>query len=153
MNKTTKSNDTHNQLREIMQRHTATLGASTTVTETLSPPVTAPTAIKVAVSGVSVVPQSMPMVNSSRTKTAERCTTRLLMTEVARVNDIILETHQRTGKPITTSDVLRIGLRRVGGKAPITPEEIAALRATDARRKSTKTNDNPFSDSTCKLGA
>ncbi len=138
MNKTTKSNDTHNQLREIMQRHTATLGASTTVTETLPPPIAAPTSVKVAVSSASVTPQSKPIVNPSMAKTAERCTTRLLMTEVARVNDIILETHQRTGKPITTSDVLRIGLRRVGRKAPITPEEIAALRATDARRNRTK---------------
>ena len=65
---------------------------------------------------------------------ADRCTVRLTGPELATVNRLILETHQRTGERITSTDVLRIALARVGAGSAIVASEIQALRTTDGRR-------------------
>lgn len=132
-----KPNDTHEQLRAIMQRHTATIGAGAPLSGMTSNAPVMVTAVKITppVSHAATPRAAVPVPVA---KKVERSTVCLSMAEVARVDAIILETHQRTGKPITTSDVLRIGIRRVGEHAPITSEEIATLRANDGRRSRNK---------------
>lgn len=50
------------------------------------------------------------------------------------IDAMTLEVHQRLHKRITVSDVIRIGLSRMGKNVPINDDEIEALRALDRRR-------------------
>ena len=125
MNKSQKSTATRDQLRSLMQRHTEAHR------EARPRPVTV-TAVTTSPSAAILSKPIQPL--APRTIVHQRFTVRLSAPELARLGSIVLITHQTTGERITPTDVLRIGLGRVGEKAPITPAEVAALRATDARR-------------------
>ena len=125
MTKTQKNSDTLTQLRGLMHRHTQTQA------EAQPRPV--------VVTNVTTLPAATPIAQrtpaSVRTAIVhERFTVRLNAPELARLGEIVLATHQRIGQRITPTDVLRVGLGRVGDNAPITAAEITTLRATDARR-------------------
>jgi hypothetical protein len=133
----TKAPSTIDQLRSLMSDHTATVAAASPAASALALPTqrSAATAALPRLSTPSLKPpRAATPVVPVQAQGAERCTVRLTASEIAQVNAIMLKTHQRTGKPITASDVLRIGLRRVGEQAPVTADEIAVLRATDGRR-------------------
>ena len=140
MTKTNKSSDTRDQLRRLMIRHTAATEARPAAPRT-APAQGTPVSAAAHAPVIAVAP-AVPATNAIKTPAApkpaaaggERCTLRLAPSELAKIDRSILETHQRVGERITTSDVLRIGLARVTGTAPITAAEITALRATDGRR-------------------
>lgn len=69
-----------------------------------------------------------------------RVTIRLPAGELAKINDVVIATQQaiRSSK-VTTTDILRIGLRRVQDQEAISTAEIQALRAADARFTKDKT--------------
>ncbi len=113
------------QLRGLMHRHAQTQAETQPRT--------------VTVTAVTALPATAPAPEKTQTPTPkaivhERFTVRLNAPELARLGEIVLLTHQRTGQRITPTDILRVGLGRVGEKTPITSAEITALRATDARR-------------------
>jgi hypothetical protein len=154
MTKSSKSSDTRDQLRRLMSQHTA----ATVVRPIASPSVAASSAVRnVAVDvpvhwngpGVSIhapavapisAPPAVPAVKTpkaqvSKTATGVRWSLRPDASELAKIDQMILEAHQRVGQRLTISDVLRIGLLRMTKTSPITAAEIAALRATDGRRQ------------------
>jgi hypothetical protein len=97
------------------------------------------TPLPVTVTAVTTIPAKTTLPEPSQPTLPkaivhQRFTVRLSAPELARLGGIVLATHQTTGERITPTDVLRIGLGRVGEQAPITPADIATLRATDARR-------------------
>jgi hypothetical protein len=66
---------------------------------------------------------------------AVRLSIRLLKADAERIDAIAFEVHQRLGKRITVTEVLKVGLARISGDAPITRDEMAKLKATDRRRR------------------
>jgi hypothetical protein len=125
MTKPQKSTATLDQLRGLMRRHAETQG------DTQPPPVN--------ITAVATTPS--PMILPTRSEPAipkaivhQRFTVRLNAAELAKLGSVVLTTHQKAGERITPTDILRIGLGRVGENSPISHTEIAALRATDARR-------------------
>jgi hypothetical protein len=66
--------------------------------------------------------------------TPARYSLRLLPSEIAKINSIIKNTVQTISQRVTLTDVLRVGLRRLGESAPLSAAELAALRTTDGRR-------------------
>jgi hypothetical protein len=125
MTTSTKSPDTRTQLRNLMSQHTAASQSRP------SAPIPARNPAPVAAhqnAPATPLPPSKPLASG------DRCTVRLSLAEIAKVDTLTLEAHQRLGERITVSDVLRIGLIRVGTNAPITAEELAGLRSMDRRR-------------------
>lgn len=104
------SNDTRDQLRALIQRHSE----QPTTQQHPAPSV-----------GGDLVARPWPN---------ERCTVRLLPAEIQRVNAFIAKAIQETHERVTVTDVLRIGLQRLDSNTPITEAEISTLRATDGRR-------------------
>jgi hypothetical protein len=125
MNKPQKSTATLDQLRGLMHHH------AETHREAQSQPVTVTAVATIPSTAVLSKPLQPP---APKAIVHQRFTVRLNAPELARLGEIVLVTHQRTGQRITPTDILRVGLGRVGEKAPITSAEITALRATDARR-------------------
>ncbi len=64
----------------------------------------------------------------------DRITIRLTAGELEKINDVVIATQQanRWGR-VTTTDILRVALRRVEGQEAIDVREIKALRAHDGR--------------------
>jgi hypothetical protein len=147
MTKPHKSNDTRDQLRQLMSRHTAATAPATVRTVPVNstaqrgrgyeqPTERVAQTPVAATPAAPVAPAIKPPVASTPKSLSghEKFSVRLIRPEPARIDRLILETHQRVGERITASDVLRIGLARVNDSAPITAAEIAALRAIDGRR-------------------
>ena len=67
-----------------------------------------------------------------------RFSLRLRPSELAKINAILNKTLEQTGQRLTLTDVLRVGLGRLGDSLPLPEAEIAALRATDSRRMKAK---------------
>jgi hypothetical protein len=118
MTTSAKPLDTRTQLKNLMSQHTAATYARPAA------PIATPR------------PTSQPMAPLQRKAAAatERFTVRLLPIENQHVDTLTLEAHQRLGERITVSDLLRIGLSRIGANSPVTAEELAALRTKDRRR-------------------
>jgi len=88
---------------------------------------------------VVATPAQAPVVSSSRpevpaTTASQRYSLRLVPTEIAKINSIIKNTVLVTGERTTLTDVLRVGLGRLGESAQISAAELALLRAGDRRR-------------------
>ena len=125
MIKTQKSTATLDQLRGLMRRRSETHGDAPPRPVTITAATTIPTA------AILPKPAQPP---ASKAIVHQRFTVRLSAPELAKLGGVVLTTHQTTGERITPTDVLRIGLGRVGEKTPVTTMEVTALRATDARR-------------------
>jgi len=54
--------------------------------------------------------------------------------DIAKMDAVILATHQTNGLRLSIADVMRIALQRLPA-APVSREEVAALRARDSRRR------------------
>ena len=64
----------------------------------------------------------------------DRVTIRLTGVELEKINAVVIATQQATrNAKITTTDILRVALRRIKDQAPIEGDEIAALRSRDGR--------------------
>jgi hypothetical protein len=117
---------TREQLRALMHSHVE-MAANT------PPP---PTATAVAVPVVQRTPtiskEAVPAPIESRQSL------RLIPSELSKINTIINLTLEQTGERATVTDVLRIGLKRLGESFHITREEIKLLRAADGRRHKAK---------------
>jgi len=118
MKSSTKSTDTREQLRELMSRHTA--ASSPRPVLAAPPPPTAP-----------VLPKTRPAAAPKVAPKDNRCTVRLVGSELDRVDQISLWTHERLRTRIAISDVLRIGLLRITEQAPIAAAELQKLRQSD----------------------
>jgi hypothetical protein len=70
----------------------------------------------------------------SRPVLSPRYSLRLLPSELSKINMIINSTMNATGERVTLTDILRVGLGRLGEGAPISKEEINLLRSSDGRR-------------------
>ncbi len=114
-----KPTDSSERLKALMRQHTANAVAV--------PPAPTP-----------------PPVSASSTRSAaihdhpkaswDRITIRLTIGELEKINDVVIATQQanRWGK-VTTTDVLRVALRRVKAQEAIDAKEIQTLRARDGR--------------------
>ena len=78
----------------------------------------------------------MPTEQGSLKENWNRVTIRLPVGELAKINDVVIATQQaiRSGK-VTTTDILRIGLRRIREQEAISATEIRALRTRIAKGK------------------
>jgi hypothetical protein len=123
MSTTNKPNDTRAQLRSLMSQHTAATYAKPAPVSSVQ----LPTASRpIPIPAVPRVPQSV----ASRI----RYTVPLSPKDVERLNTISLEAHQRLGKRLSISEIFRIGLARISSHAPITADELHAMRFLDERR-------------------
>jgi hypothetical protein len=62
------------------------------------------------------------------------CTFLMKGADIAKVDAVVLATQQANGLRISTTDVMRIALKRLAD-GPASREEVAALRAQDPRRR------------------
>ena len=118
-----KNPDTRAQLRHLITQHTAATFAKPAPVTPMPPPDVARPAF------LPSAPQA-PTPRSSRI----RYTVPLSAHDVERLNAISLEAHQRLGKRLSISEVFRIGLARISSHAPITVDELQAMRFLDGRR-------------------
>jgi hypothetical protein len=122
-----KQGNTAEQLRALMRSHiqNSTITSHSQPTVPTQKTLVSPAPVPVAHSEVLPVPKPA---------LAPRHSLRLLQTEISKINIIINSTMNMTGERITLTDVLRVGLGRLGEGAPISREEIDILRTTDGRR-------------------
>ena len=120
---------TTEQLRKLMNSHVENAAAKpapvlkTTEAVTTPQPANPPTA-KI----VSATPPSV----------AARYSLKLLPAEISKINSIVQSTLEKTGERVTLTDVLRVGIGRVGESSPIARHEIIYLRKNDGRRTKAK---------------
>jgi len=108
-----RTSTTSEQLRALMQTHTEMAAAPV--------PAAPPTVVA-------------PAVHEKPTVSSTRYSLRLLPVEIAKINMIIKNTVLVAGERTTLTDVLRVGLGRLGESAQISAAELALLRAGDRRR-------------------
>ena len=124
-----KSTDSSERLKALMRKHTANavaiMPAPVTTTATQPAPVVAVTAQPPTRTATTQPPQNASW---------NRVTIRLPVGELEKINDVIIATQQanRWGK-VTTTDILRVALRRIKDKEAIDATEIKALRMRDGR--------------------
>jgi hypothetical protein len=118
---------TREQLRSLISRHVEN-AAATAPQPILSTTIAAPVQVPKAPEASTVVPVCIE----------SRQSLRLIPSELSQINVIINRTLAQTGERATVTDVLRVGLKRLGETAQITAEEIKSLRASDRRRNKTK---------------
>ena len=126
-----KPSTTTDQLRALMQNHVEVTAASSPANAPLTP-VAAMTLEQPAVRPLARMKSDQPPVG--KWPGSMRYSLRLLPTEIAKINGIVNVSLQKTGERITLTDVLRVGLKRLGDSAPISGAELVALRTTDGRR-------------------
>jgi hypothetical protein len=122
---TKPTSNTSEQLRKLMQSHVEKAAAkpepALKTSEIIStPPVTVTETTKSA--ALVQIPSTM------------RYSLKLRSDELSKIGSIIHNTFEKTGERVTLTDVLRVGVGRVGESSPLTRQEIVYLRATDRRR-------------------
>lgn len=130
MSNSSKMTSTASQLRSLMSQHT---------TRTFSrpaEPAPQPMEVPPPAAAPRMTPRSVeePPVRKARAF-GPRYTVVLSPSEGDKLNALALELHQRLGKRVTMIELFRIALARVNANAPITAEELAAIRALDRRRR------------------
>jgi hypothetical protein len=86
----------------------------------------------------AAIPKATEFVSSTPPPTPSRYSLRLLSPEISKINSIIQEALEQTGERVTLTDVLRVGIGRVGQSSPIARHEIIYLRKNDGRRTKPK---------------
>ena len=125
-----KPTDSSERLKALMRKHTANAAAvmptAVTTAANQPPPVAVATVAQTATSTITAQQRSNVSWN--------RVTIRLPAGELEKINDVIIATQQanRWGK-VTTTDILRVALRRINDQEAIGANEIRALRARDGR--------------------
>ena len=122
---TKPTSTTSEQLRKLMQSHVENAAAKP------EPILKSPEAITqhpraVITSAKPVATMPLPA--------ATRYSLRLLAPEISKINSVIQNTLEQTGERVTLTDVLRVGIGRVGDSSPISRHELVLLRKTDGRR-------------------
>lgn len=101
-------------------------------------PATAPAAAtqppQVAAATTESPPTRPATVQESAKVSWDRITIRLTAGELEKINDVVIATQQanRWGK-VTTTDIMRVALRRIKNQEALDAREIKALRARDGR--------------------
>lgn len=129
--------DVHAQLRTLMRRHSETIASSPEAAPEI--PDTGASQSRSSDSPRPDIPprRVRPIASVPAQPGKQRFSIRLTDGEIQRLNRIIGQALATTGQRVTVSDVLRVGLGRVGGShPPLSESEIAALRAMDGRRAS-----------------
>jgi hypothetical protein len=125
-----KPTDSSERIKALMRQHTASMSAAmpapTPATASRPPPV--------AVTATAILPAQPAALPENPKVSWDRITIRLTAGELAKISDVVIATQQanRTAK-ITTTDVLRVALRRVKDQEAIDAREIKVLRARDGR--------------------
>jgi hypothetical protein len=127
-----KPTESSERLKALMRRHAANAvaampaPATATATATMPPPVAATT--------TEAPPARTTGVPDNPKVSWDRITIRLTAGELEKINDVIIATQQasRWGK-VTTTDILRVALRRIKNSEAIDVKEIKALRTHDGR--------------------
>jgi hypothetical protein len=123
------TSNTAEQLRKLMNSHVENAAAKPEpVLKTAEAVTASQPAFQPAAKLVSPAPQPSPA----------RYSLRLLAPEISKINSIIQETLEKTGERVTLTDVLRVGIGRVGESSPIARHEIVYLRKNDGRRTKAK---------------
>lgn len=124
-----QTSNTAEQLRKLMNSHVENAAAKPApvlkTTETIAAPQAA-------------IPAAPKLVAATPPPVATRYSLRLLSPEISKINSIIQNTLEKTGERVTLTDVLRVGIGRVGESSPIARHEIVFLRKTDGRRTKAK---------------
>lgn len=133
----TPTKNTSDELRALMQQHTAATFAKPAATPARPAAAMArvdsvPTPQRSAPASVAATATVAP--SASRVRPNDRCTVRLTPAELEKLDRLILWAHMNLGARLTLSDVLRIGLSRVGEDAPPASHEVEKIRSHDARR-------------------
>ena len=125
-----KTLDSKERLKALMRQTTANSVAVVPVaaTTTTTQPAAVATAATAGQQTRTATMQQKPNVSW------DRITIRLTAGELEKINDVVIATQQanRSGK-VTTTDILRVALRRVKDQEAIDAREIRALRARDGR--------------------
>jgi hypothetical protein len=129
---TTQPTDSSERLRALMRKQTAL------VSHTMSPPTAAPVPQPALPPKAIANPREEPIPSSSIPEDLraswDRVTIRLKVGELEKINNIVIATQQTTRwSKVTTTDVLRVALRRVKDNEAIDAKELKALRARDRR--------------------
>ena len=126
---TMKPTDSSERIKALMRQHTASavadMPAHPPTAENRPPPV--PVA--------AITPPARPAAVPENPKVSwDRITIRLTRGELEKINDVVIATQQanRWGR-VTTTDILRVALRRIKDQEAIDAKEIKALRARDGR--------------------
>ena len=125
-----RQTDSSERIKALMRQHTATMAAPmpapTPATASRPPPVA-------AVAMAHPLPQPAAVPETPKVSW-DRITIRLTAGELEKINDVVIATQQanRSGR-VTTTDILRVALRRVKDQEAIDAREIKALRARDGR--------------------
>jgi S-adenosylmethionine synthetase len=79
-------------------------------------------------------PASAAAIQENPAVSWNRITIRLTAGEVEKINDVVIATQQANRwSKVTTTDVLRVALRRIKSQEAIDAREIKVLRARDGR--------------------
>jgi hypothetical protein len=125
-----KPTESSERIKALMRQHTASMAATMPApapTTAIRPPPVAATA--------TTSPVARPAAATENPKVSwDRITIRLTAGELEKINDVVIATQQanRWGR-VTTTDILRVALRRVKDQEAIDTREIKALRARDGR--------------------
>lgn len=134
-----KQTDSRERLKALMRQHTATV--------TTAMPAQAPAADSRPPRTATVNPPlSQPATATPQTQNVrwDRITIRLTVGELQKINDVVIATQQatRTAK-VTTTDILRVALRRVKDYEALDAGELKAVRAPDKRLPRSIPSDSP----------
>jgi len=119
------TSNTAEQLRKLMNSHVENAAAMPEPVFKTTEPVAAPQPANPPVS--KIISPTPPSV-------AARYSLKLLPAEISKINSIVQSTLEKTGERVTLTDVLRVGIGRVGESSPIARHEIVYLRKNDGRR-------------------
>jgi hypothetical protein len=125
-----KPTDSSERIKALMRQHTASMAA----TMPAPAPTTAARPPPVAATAPAIPPARRAAVPENPKVSWDRITIRLTAGELEKINDVVIATQQanRWGR-VTTTDILRVALRRVKDQEAIDAREIKALRAHDGR--------------------
>jgi len=124
-----KPTNTADQLRALMRSHIQNSNFAPHTAPVITPAPKAP-----VIATTVAAPASQDIISPSNRTFSPRYSLRLLPAEISKINIIINSSMNATGERLTLTDVLRIGLGRLGEGTPIGKEEIDQLRVTDGRR-------------------
>lgn len=125
---TLKPTDSSERIKALMRQHTAS------VTATMPAPPPATTLRPPPVAATASPPPQLAAAPENPKVSWDRITIRLTKGEVEKINDVVIATQQANRwSKVTTTDVLRVALRRVKDQEAIDAKEIKALRARDGR--------------------
>lgn len=131
-----KPTETSERLKNLMRAHKANSVAGVPAVIPTAPAITSPTVAAVA-SPAAARPASATTQPKARW---DRVTIRLPAGELQKINDVVIATQQANRwSKVTTTDILRAGLRRIKEHEAVDAASLKALREQDGRLSKAKT--------------